>query len=141
MHLPWFHDIWTCCVEVIEYWIHFHIKKICNCNFKKNWDVHVVLLEISQWTIFYGTYFIRLGLLMWNILVFKLFLSLKTKINYQKTSIGRNIQLRMWSHLHVYHSIQVWLLFIFDSSKMGYIPMLPGYWKVTWFSTRSRSGY
>ncbi len=112
------------------------IKLNHNWKFQKNWDVHVVLLEISQWTIFYGIYFIRFGLLMWNILIFKLFLSLKIKINYQKTSIGRKYQLRMWSHLQVYHSIQVWFLFIFDSSKMGYIPMLLGYWKVTGLSTR-----
>ncbi len=110
--LSWFHDVWTCGAEVLEYWTIYSlkIKLIHKWKFQKNWDVPLVLLERSWWAGFNGISFVRFGLRMPEILNFKWFLSLKIQINHKKQGFGRKNQMRMWSHLKNYHSIQVWEL-------------------------------
>ncbi len=46
----------------------------------KNWNVPLVLLERSWWEGFNGIYLVRFGFRMWEILIFKWFLSLKIQI-------------------------------------------------------------
>jgi len=48
-----------------------------------------VLLERSQEARFKGIYFVKFGLRMWEILNFKLFLSLKIQINHEKTGFWK----------------------------------------------------
>ncbi len=48
---------------------------------------------------------------------FKWFLQLKIQINSKKPGFARKNQLRTWSKLKAYHSIQAWFLFIFHCSK------------------------
>jgi len=50
-------------------------------KFQKNWNVPLVLLEISWWAQFNGIYLVRFGFRMWEILIFKWFLPLKIQIN------------------------------------------------------------
>jgi hypothetical protein len=47
------------------------------------------LSERSQEARFKGIYFVKFGLRMWEILNFKLFLSLKIQINHEKTGFGK----------------------------------------------------
>jgi hypothetical protein len=82
-----------------------------------------MLLQRSWSAGFNGIYFISSGVRMWEILKFEWFLSLKIQINYKKPGkFGWKYQLKTWSHFQVYHSIQLGLPFIFNSSKIGYIP-------------------
>jgi hypothetical protein len=48
-----------------------------------------VFLERSREARFKGIYFVKFGLRMWEILNFKLFLSLKIQINHEKTGFAR----------------------------------------------------
>jgi hypothetical protein len=47
--LAWFHGIWTCSAEVLEYWMISSLKIIFNCSWKfwRNWNVPLELLERS----------------------------------------------------------------------------------------------
>jgi hypothetical protein len=94
----WFHGIWTCSAKLLEYWMIFSLKIKLNrgWKFQRNWNVHLVLLEISWWAGFNGIYLVRFGFRMWEVLIFKWFLSLKIQINSKKPGFGRKNQLRMW---------------------------------------------
>jgi hypothetical protein len=85
--LAWFHGLWTCGVEVLEYWMIFSltIKLSCNWNFQGDWNVPLLLLERSRWTGFNEIYLVKFGFRMWEILIFKWFLQLKIQINSKKT--------------------------------------------------------
>jgi hypothetical protein len=115
----WFHGIWTCNVEVLEYWMIFSLKIESNHSwkFRRNWNVPLVFLERCWWENFNGIYLIRFGFNMWEILIFKWFLPLKIQINSKKPSFGRKNQLRTWSNLKACHSIPAWFPFIFGCSK------------------------
>ncbi len=58
----WFHGIWTCSVEVLEYWMISSLKIKLNHSWKfwRNWNVPLVLVERSQWAGFNGIYLVRL---------------------------------------------------------------------------------
>jgi len=57
----WFHGIWTCGVEVLEYWMIFSlIIKVNSWKFQRNWNVLLVWLERSWWAGFNGIYLVRL---------------------------------------------------------------------------------
>jgi hypothetical protein len=47
----WFHGVWTCHVEVLEYWIISSLKIKLNHSWKfyRKWNVPLVLLERSWW--------------------------------------------------------------------------------------------
>jgi hypothetical protein len=94
----WFHGVWTCIAKVLEYWMisSLKIKLNCSWNFRRNWNVPLVLLEIPRWAGFNGIYLVRFGFRMWKILIFKWFLLLKIQINFQKSGFGRKNQLRTW---------------------------------------------
>jgi hypothetical protein len=94
----WFHGVWTCSVEVLEYWMISSLKIKLNRSwkFRRNWNVPLVLLERSRWAGFDGIYLVIFGFRMWEILIFKWFLRLKIQINSKKPSSGRKHQLRMW---------------------------------------------
>ncbi len=83
----WFHGIWNCGVEVLEYWMISSLKIKLNCSwiFLRNWNVPLVLLERSWWAGFNGIYSVRFGFRMWEMLIFKWFLLLKNSNKYQKT--------------------------------------------------------
>ncbi len=87
----WFHGVWTCSAKVLEYWMISSLKIELNCSWKsrRNWNVPLVLLERSWWAGFNGIYLVRFGFRMWEILIFKQFLSLKIQINSQKPSFER----------------------------------------------------
>ncbi len=87
----WFHGIWTCCAQVLEYWMISSLKMKLNLSwkFQKNWNVTLVLLERSWWEKFNGIYLVRLGLRMWEILILKWFLPLKIQINSKKPGFGK----------------------------------------------------
>jgi hypothetical protein len=70
--LAWFHGIWTCSVEVLEYWMISSLKIKFNCSwkFRRNWNVALELLERSWWAGFNGVYFVRFGFRMWGIFIF-----------------------------------------------------------------------
>jgi len=84
--LAWFHGVWTCGVEVLEYWMIFSlkIKLYRSWKFRRNWNVLLVLLERSWWAGFNGIYLVRFRFKMWEILIFKWFLPLKVQINFKK---------------------------------------------------------
>ncbi len=90
----WFHSIWTCSVEVLEYWMisSMKIKLNCSWNFQRNWNVPLMLLERSWWAGFKGIYLVRFGFRMWEILIFKWFLQLKIETNSKKPGFGRKNQ-------------------------------------------------
>jgi hypothetical protein len=75
----WFHDIWTCSAEVLEYWMIYSLKIKLNHNWKfwRNWSVPLVLLERSWWAGFIGIYLVRFQFKMWENLISKWFLPLK----------------------------------------------------------------
>jgi len=72
----WFHGVWTCSGEALEYWMicSLRIKLNCSWNFRRDWTVPLMLLERSWWTAFNEMYLIRFGFRMWDILIFKWFL-------------------------------------------------------------------
>ncbi len=79
----WFHDVWTCNAKVLEYWMISSLKIRLNCSWKfwTNWNVLLVFFERSWWAGFNEIYLVRFGFKMWEILIFKWFLSLKIQIN------------------------------------------------------------
>ncbi len=79
----WFHDIWTCCAKVLEYWMisSLKIKLNSSWNFRRNWNMPLVLLERSWWARFNGIYLVRFEFRMWEILILKWFLPLKIQTN------------------------------------------------------------
>ncbi len=89
----WFHGIWTCRVEVLEYWMISSLKIKLNCSWKfpRNWNVFWVLLERSWWPGFNGIYLVGFELKMWEILILKLFLLLKIQINFKNQVSKRKI--------------------------------------------------
>jgi len=101
----WFHGVWTCGVEVLEYWMISSLKIKLNHSwkFQRNWNVPLVLLERSWWAGFNEIYLVRFGFRMWEILFIKWFLPLKIQINSKKPGSGRKNQLRMGSHLGQRH--------------------------------------
>jgi len=119
----WFHGIWTCCVEVLHYWMISSLKTKLNCSwkFRRYWNVPLVLLERSWWAGFIGIYLVRFGFRMWEILIFKWFLLLKIQINSKRLGFERQNQLKTWAHLKAYHSMQTLFPFIFGCSKNWYI--------------------
>jgi hypothetical protein len=94
----WFHDIWTCNAKVLEYLMIFSLKIKLNHSweFWRNWNVPLVFLKRSWWAGFYRIYLVRFGFRMWEILIFKWFMSLKIQINSKKPRFGRENQLRTW---------------------------------------------
>ncbi len=88
--LVWFHDVWICSIEFLEYWMIFSLKIKLNRSwkFQRNWNVPLVLLETSWWAGF--------GFKMWEILIFKWFLPLKIQIIFLKTRFWKKIQLVTW---------------------------------------------
>jgi len=83
-----FHDVWTCCAKVLEYWMISWTPKIelnHSWKFRRNWNVPLVLLERSWWAGFNGIYLVRFGFRMWEILILKWFLSPKIQNKFQKT--------------------------------------------------------
>jgi len=96
--LAWFHGVWTCGVEVLEYWMISSLKIKLNYSWKlrRNWNVSLVLLERSWWAQFNGIYLVRFGFRMWEILIFKLCPLLKIQINSKKPGFGEKNQLRTW---------------------------------------------
>ncbi len=94
----WFHGIWTCDGEVLEYWMISSLKIKLNPSwkFRRNWNVPLVLLERSWWAGFNGIYLVRFGFRMWEILILKWFLLLKIQIKSKKPGFGRKNQLEKW---------------------------------------------
>jgi hypothetical protein len=94
----WFHDVQTCGVKVLEYWLIFSLKIKLNRSWKfwRNWNVPLVLLERSWWARINEIYLVRFGFRMWEILIFKQFRLLKVQINSKKPGFGRKNQLRTW---------------------------------------------
>jgi hypothetical protein len=83
----WFHDVWTCCAKVLEYWMISSLKIELNHSwkFRRNCNVPLVLLERSWWAGFNGIYLVRFGFRMWEILILKWFLPPKIQNKFQKT--------------------------------------------------------
>jgi len=87
----WFHGVWTCGGEVLEYWMISSLKIRLNHSwkFRRNWNVPLVLLERSWWAGFNRIYLVRFGFRMWEILILKWFLPLKIQINSKKPGFGK----------------------------------------------------
>jgi hypothetical protein len=94
----WFHDDCTCGAKVLEYWMisSLKIKLNCSWNFRRNWNVPLMLLERSWWAGFNGIYLVRFGFRMWEILIFKWFQPLKIQIIPKNQVLKRKSQLRTW---------------------------------------------
>jgi hypothetical protein len=92
------YGVWTCGIEVLEYWMSSSLKIKLNHSWKfwRNWNVPLVLLERSWWAGSNGIYLVRFGFRMWEILIFNWFLPVKIQINSKKPSFGRKNQLRTW---------------------------------------------
>ncbi len=92
------HDVWTCTATILEYWMISSLKIKLNrsWNFQRNWNVPLVFLERSWRAGFNGICLVRFGFKMWEVLIFKWFLSLKIQTNSQKPGFGRKNQLRTW---------------------------------------------
>jgi hypothetical protein len=115
----WFHGVWTCNVEVLEYWMIFSLKTKLSC--RRNWNVPLMLLERSWWAGFNGIYLIRFGFKMWEILIFKWFLLLKIQINSKNPVLEGKISWKCGNTWKLTISIQAWFPFIFGCSKNWYI--------------------
>ncbi len=94
--LAWFHSVWTCGVEVLEYWMISSLKIKLNrsWNFERNWNVPLVLLERSWWTGLHGIYLVRFGFWMLEILTFWAISAAENSNKFQKPGFGRKKQLR-----------------------------------------------
>jgi len=88
--VPWRFDLGA---KVIEYWMISSLKIKLNRSWKfwRNWNAPLVLLERSWWAGFNGIYLVRFGFRMWEILIFKWFLPLKTPINSKKTRFWKDV--------------------------------------------------
>jgi hypothetical protein len=87
-----FHDVWTSCAKVLEYWMisSLRLKLKRRWNFQRNWNVPLVMcLWCCQKDLdepkFNGIYLVRFGFRVWEILIFKWFLPLKFFLNSKKT--------------------------------------------------------
>jgi hypothetical protein len=100
----WLHDVWTCGAKVLKYWMIFLLKIKLNHSWKlrRNWNVPLVLLEISWWAGFNGIYLVRFGFRMWNMLIFKWILLLKIQINSKKLGFEGKIS---WEHRNTWRLI------------------------------------
>jgi hypothetical protein len=108
--------------KFFEYWMISSLKTKLNRSwkFRRNWNVHLVLLERSWRAGSDGIYLIRFGSRMWEILIFKWVLLLKIQMNSKKPGFGRKNQLRTLEGLPFNCTIQAWFPFIFGCSKIGY---------------------
>ncbi len=94
----WFHDVWSCCAKVLEYWMisSLKIKWELNCSwkFRRNWNVPLDLFERSWWAGSNGIYLVRFGFRMcgryW---VFKVISAGEKFIPKNQVFIGRKNQL------------------------------------------------
>jgi hypothetical protein len=77
----WFHSVWTCGVEVLEYWMisSLNIKLNCSWKFRRNWNVPLMLLERSCWAAVNEIYLVIFGFRMWEILILSYFCRWKFK--------------------------------------------------------------
>jgi hypothetical protein len=77
----WFHSVWTCGVEVLEYWMisSLNIKLNCSWKFRRNWNVPLMLLERSWWAAVNEIYLVIFGFRMWEILILSYFCRWKFK--------------------------------------------------------------
>jgi hypothetical protein len=71
----------------IEWFLGWKFKLNCSWNFRRNWNIPLVLLERSWWAGFNGIYLVRFGFRMREILIFRWFLPLKIQINSQKNQV------------------------------------------------------
>ncbi len=101
---PWFHGIWTCSVEVLEYWMISSLKIKLNHRWKfwRNWNVPLVLVERSQWAGFNGIYLVSLDSECGRF-DFEMISAAENSIKFQKPGFGRKNQLRTSSHLGQQH--------------------------------------
>jgi hypothetical protein len=78
------------------YWMISSVKIKLNYSwkFRRDWNVHLVLLERSWWAGFNGIYLVWFGFTMREILIFQWFLLLENSNKFQKTDFGRKNQLR-----------------------------------------------
>jgi len=94
--VPWGLDFVAQKFLNIEWFSSLKMKWNHSWKFRWNWNVSLVLLERSRWAGFKGIYLVRFGFRMWEILIFKWFLSLKIQINSKKPGSGSKNQLRTW---------------------------------------------
>jgi hypothetical protein len=73
----------------IEWFSSLKIKLNRSWKFRRNWNVHLVLLETSWCAGLNGIYLVRFGYGVWEILIFMWFLLLKIQINLQKTRLWK----------------------------------------------------
>jgi hypothetical protein len=87
-HWAWFHDIWTCCTKVLEYWMISSLKIKLNhsWNFLRIWNVPSVLLERSWWAGFNEIYLVRVLFRMWEVLIFRV---ISASNKFQKTKFWK----------------------------------------------------
>ncbi len=79
--------VWNCGVKVVEYWMISSLKIKLNhsWNFRRNWNVTLVLLERSWWAGFNGIYLIRFGFRMVGDIDFKVIFVAESSNKFQKT--------------------------------------------------------
>jgi hypothetical protein len=80
----------------IERFFHWKFELKHSWNFWRNWNVPLVFLERSWWGRFNEIYLVKFGLRMWEILIFKWFMSLKIQINSKTLGFWRKNQSRTW---------------------------------------------
>jgi hypothetical protein len=90
--------VWSCGAKVLEYWMisSLNIKLYLCYEFRRTWNVPLMLLQRSWWAGFNGIYLVRFGFRMCQILILKWFCSWKLKWIPKKPGFGRKNQLRMW---------------------------------------------
>ncbi len=103
-----FPDVLTCHAKVLEYGMSSSLKMELNCSWKfwRNWNVPLVLSKRSWWAGFNGIYLVHLDSKCEKYWFLKWFSLLKIRINSKKPGFGNKKQLRTWSNLKAYHSIQ-----------------------------------
>jgi hypothetical protein len=84
--VPWCWDL-QCKSSWILNIFSLKIRLNCSWNFRRNWNVPLVLLERTWWERFNEIYLVRFGFRMWQILIFKWFLQLKIKRNSKKNQV------------------------------------------------------
>ncbi len=102
----WFHRVWMCGAEVLEYWMISSLKIKLNHNwkFQRNWNVPLVLLERSWWAGFNGIFLVIFGFRWWETFILNWFLLLKIQINSKRT--------RFWKEKSVGGRGNIWRLTI-----------------------------
>jgi hypothetical protein len=105
----WFHGVWTCGAKVLEYWMISSLKIKLNRSWKirRNWNVHLVLLERFWWVGFNGIYLVRFGFRIWEILIFlKLIFAPENSNKFQKTRFWKEKSVEnpnTWGQWHMPH--------------------------------------